>query len=272
MAGAGPREHTVPPMRMVHYFLVGVLLLVPSLGAALYTGWNHDGSERHLWVGLFAATLAIGVHTLLILFMVITGRVLREAMRSRPLGPEFLAELNAFFERKSAYPLAVGAAFAVVAAGVLGFSQRGFGISPAWHMLLGALAVFGNLWALIEEVRALRVNQRLIDRVASTLDAMDREKLEQGEELPADEPVEPSAIARWGLVVAVSSWLPYLYWVFINWRGDFSRVSLHPWIEASAAGLFVWWLASREVRARSVEAVEPGAGPDRPGHETGGSK
>ena len=40
-------------------------------------------------------------------------RVLRAAMQARRLEPTFLAELNDFFARRRAYPLAIFAAFAV---------------------------------------------------------------------------------------------------------------------------------------------------------------
>ena len=60
---------------------------------------------------------------------------------------------------------------------------------------------------------------------------------------------DPRSAARWGLIVAVSAWFPYLYWALVVWRGDFSRVSLHPWIEASIAGLAVHFFAARDARA-----------------------
>jgi len=231
-------------MRMWHYFTAAVLLLVPALLATLFTGLLHDESERHLWTGLFTATLGVGVHTLVILFMLVTGRVLREAMRARSLGPQWLEELNRFFSERRAYPLAVLGAFSLVGAGVLGMSARGFEISPVWHMLVGVAAVVVNLWTLSEEYKALRVNQRLVDSVAGELDRIDREAAARGESPPGTTAGEaggdPRGVARFGLTLLVGSWLPYLYWGLITWRGDFSRTSLHPWIEGSILGLLIW--------------------------------
>ena len=230
-------------MRMSHYFLVGVILLVPALGWTVITGLGHDGTERHFWAGLMTGALAVGVHTLLILFVLITGRILREAMKARSLGPEFLEELNQFFAVQRAYPLAVLAAFSTVVAGVLGNTARGFGISPAWHWLAGIGAVGINLWALREELLILRSNQMLVDRVARELDEIDRRAQEPFVEQPAD----TRTVARWSLAVALGAWMPYLYWGLFEYRGDFSRVSLHPWVEASAIGFALWLLARREV-------------------------
>jgi len=230
-------------MRMVHYFLAGAILLVPALGWTVVSGLIHaGGSELHFWSGLLTAALGVGLHTLVILFVLITGRVLREAMQARSLGPQFLSELNDFFARRRAYPLAVLAAFAIVAAGVLGNGARGFGISPVWHWLAGLAAVGLNLWALQEEYRILRRNQTLVDRVAAELDAIDRAQGEPFVETPPDS----RTVAKWSLAFALGAWCPYLYWALFEYRGDFSRVSLHPWIEASAIGFAVWVLARRE--------------------------
>ena len=187
---------------MVHYFLAFALLLVPALAWTLITGLQHDGSRAHFNAGLFTAVLALAAHTLLILFMIVTGRVLKEAMRTRPLSPEFLEELNVFFGRKSAYPLAVFACFAIVAAAVLGNAQRGFGISPLWHASIGTGAALLNVWAIVSEYRALLENQALLDRAALALDRLDRERAaEHGESGDGDgEPpaADPRAAARWG--------------------------------------------------------------------------
>lgn len=231
---------------MVHYFTGLAALVLPAL---LWTAWTGfaGGGETHVGWGLFAAVYTAAVHTLLILFILVTGRVLKEAMIARPLAPAFLAELNTFFARKKAYPFAILAACATAAAAVLGFAPRGFGM-PVWiHWAAGLAAIAANLWAIPSEFRALRENQLLIDRAATELDRMDREKAPVADDSPWV--YDPRNAARWGLILAVSSWLPYLYWAVVVWRGDFSRVSLHPWIEGSIAGLAVHFLAAREARA-----------------------
>jgi len=239
-------------MRMWHYFLVGALVLAPALLATLLLGVFFDGTSKHLWAGLFTASVGVGVHTLVILFMLVTGRVLREAIRVRELSPEFLEQLNRFFAQKRAYPLAgIGAAL-LVTTGVLGYSSRGFGISPAWHLAVGLCAVVFNLWALQEEYRALRENQRLVDRAANELDAIDRELVERGSP-PVETPPAPLLSLRNGLTLAIGAWLPYLYQSLIVWRGDFGRVSLHPWIEASVVGCVMIVLALR-ARATSPQS------------------
>ena len=237
-------------MRMVHYFGGLAALVIPAL---LWTAWTgfFGGGESHVSAGLVAAVFAVLAHTLVILFMLVTGRVLKEAMAMRAFPPSFLVELNDFFARKKAYPAALLGASVTALAAVLGYAHRGFGI-PTWiHWSAGFAAIAGNAWAMVHEHRALRENRSLVDRAAAELDRLDREA---GSASPAPagdealEPYDPARAARWGLILAVSAWFPYLYWALIVWRGDFSRVGLHPWVEGSALGLAVWWIALREAR------------------------
>lgn len=237
-------------MRMVHYFSALAVLVIPAL---VWTAWSGaTGSAAHLGVGLFSAVFTVATHSLLILFMIITGRVLKEAMIARPLGAGFLSELNVFFARRAAYPAALLAVLAIVIAAVLGYGQRAFGMSPAVHWIAGVLAVGVNLWAIPLEYRTLRANQSLIDRAALELDRIDREAAANRstamagveEELVYD----PKRAARWGLIIAVSAWFPYLYWGLIVWKGAFARLpwGVHPWLETSLFGAVVWLIARRD--------------------------
>ena len=236
-------------MRMVHYYLALAIACVPALLATATAG--IFGYPSHLMLGLSTGVLIVLTHTMVIMFMIVTGRILREAMRARPLGPEFLTELNDFFARKSAYPAAVLAAFLTVTTGVLGYTYRGFGVSPIVHMSFGLLTLVVNFWAFGVEYRAMRKNQILVDKTALELDRLDRESppIDTGE----DE-YDPKKLERTGLIVAISAWMPYAYWGVVEHRFDFARASLHPWIELSALGLLVWWLARREARTSPVDS------------------
>lgn len=241
-------------MRMVHYFGALAVLVLPALLWTTATG--AFGHPSHVGVGLFSAIFTTAAHSLLILFMIVTGRVLKEAMRTRPLRREFLEELNVFFARKAAYPAALLGVLAVVTAAVLGFAHRGFGVPPWIHWAAGLAALGFNAWAITVEYRALQENQALLDRVALELDRLDRERelaAPEGEPFAEEESYDPARASRWGLIVAISAWFPYLYWALIVWKGRFDRVSIHPWLEASLFGLVVWWIARRESRRGALE-------------------
>lgn len=240
-------------MRMIHYFTALAAVVVPALLATAWLGIMGN-KELHLEVGLVTAIAAVGLHSLVILFMILTGRILREAVKSRDLPREFLDELNQFFAERAAYPAALLAAFFIVAAGVLGYGAPSLGLSPAVHMIAGILALVFNLWAVSVELRALRGNKALIDRAARALDAIDRDLAERGELPEEQRALSPGALAKGALLVAFSAWLPYLYWAIVVWRGDFSKASVHPWLEVSALALFVWLLARREAGPRAQGA------------------
>ena len=239
-------------MRMMHYFGALALLALAALLGSAWTGFRFLG-EAHVAWGLFTAVLVSAAHVLLILFMIVTGRVLKEAMRVRRLDGEFLAELNVFFARKKAYPVAFVAASVVVAAAVLGYAHKGFGTPAPVHWIAGLAGIAVNLWAIPIELRALRENQGLIDRAAAELDRIDRAERTERAQVATEgaetvETYDPRGMIQWGLAVAAGAWFPYLYWAIAVWHGDFARVSLHPWIEISVFGLAVWWIARREVR------------------------
>lgn len=238
-------------MRMVHYYLALACVLAPCLVLTLLSGAFHEGSQRHLLLGFFGAVLCVATHTLLILFMIVSGRVLKVAMQSRPLSPAFLEELNRFFAERRAYPLALFSAFAATAAAVLGYG-RYIGVPAAVHVLVGVGAVLMNLLALGQGVRSLRANQRLLDRAAGELDRLDA----------AGAPVRPEAgepqwslgpAARW-LVFALSAWGPYLYWSLVVWRGAFARV--HPALAALSVLVSLFGLA-QAWRARGSTGPSP---------------
>jgi len=227
---------------MTHYFGAAAALVVPLLLLTAITGIYWNGGETHLKLGLFASVYTVGVHTLLIMFMILTGRIIKAAMSARPLGAEFLGELNTFFAEKKAYPVALlGAVFAVATA-ILGYGQRGLGLPNAIHILVGIGTIVFNALALPLEWKALRRNQGLLDKTAHELDRLDREAPPE----PSKDIVESwaSPSVRW-LLFAASWWTPYFYWGIVEYRGDFGPVSLHPWIELSALGLLAAWITRR---------------------------
>jgi hypothetical protein len=263
-------------MRMTHYFAGLAAACALALIATAVSGIWFAGGELHLLLGLLAGTLAVGLHSLLIVFMIITGKVLRAAMDARPLSGEFLSELNAFFASKRAYPAAVLGAASITAAGVLGYAQRGFGWPAQVHLAFALFALVYNLYAMQIEWRALLDNQQLLDRTARALDeldARDARAAARGELAGALASSAPGALAfervdhalaarRW-LLAALSAWSPYAYWALVVWKGRTADMS--PWfLRGSAcasllalilAGLFA--IEARALRASASERADP---------------
>jgi len=238
-------------MRMTHYYSGLAVLLVPALLATLVTGAFHSGTQLHLTLGLFTAIGCVAQNTLLILFAVVTGRVLKQAIAARSLPRLFLDELNEFFARRLDYPTALLAATCAVAAAVLGYGTL-IGV-PAWiHMLLGLASVVVNLGAIPLGLRTLRLHQVLLDRAAALLDNLDEksEPEEIGE--PQDEWAH-SLRMRW-IIFGSCTWLPYLYWGALVWRGNFSKLSplfLGGTAFVSALALYLAWASQTKAPEES---------------------
>ena len=211
-------------MRMVHYYAGMALFLAPCLVATAVAGLVGGGTQGHLLLGLVASIACVATQTLLILFMIVTGRVLKAAIASRSLPREFLDELNLFFARRRAYPLALLGAVTAVATAVLGYGSL-IGVPSLVHVTLGLGTVVLNLVLLPLGLRTLRSNQDLLDRVARELDRIDAERSARGAEPIPEVPVDWafSRRARWFLF-AVAAWLPYVYWGLVVWRGRFGEV------------------------------------------------
>lgn len=260
---------------MVHYFAGLAAACALALLATAVSGIWFAGGELHLLLGLLAGTLAVGLHSLLIVFMIITGKVLRAAMDARPLSGEFLVELNAFFASKRAYPAAVLGAASITAAGVLGYAQRGFGWPAQVHLCFALFALVYNLYAMQIEWRALLDNQSLLDRTARALDEIDARAAARGELAPAAqgasggtpgfERVDHALAARRWTLAALSAWAPYAYWALVVWKGRTADMS--PWLlRASAcasllalilAGLFA--IEARALRSGSAAREDSAA-------------
>ena len=84
-------------MRMFHYYVIVSAVVVPALLVTTWLGINGQ-TEEHFTFALVTAIATVGAHSLMILFMILTGRILKEAVKSRKLSQEFLDELNDFFE------------------------------------------------------------------------------------------------------------------------------------------------------------------------------
>ena len=240
-------------MRMSLYYLSFLMLVVGGLIATSVGGLLHQ--PWHLYLALPTAILVVAMHSLVILFVLIGSRLLREAANNCGLSKDYLERSNTYFKRRHGLFLSLGGAFSIVAAAVLGYGNRGFGLPPNVHLVAGLLAAVTTFVSIPFEYRALKRVERLLDETRETLEREDRQRAEQGLG-PVDEGHVPQRDSRshTGLFIAIAPWCVYLYQALIVWQGRFDRVSVHPWIEISVVGLVIW------VRARAAEASQPDPG------------
>jgi len=240
-------------MRMSHYFLSLAVLCVGGLSVTVGAGLLRQ--PWHLSVALPTALAVVALHSLVILFVLIGTRLLREGIQNCGLDPAYLGRANAYFKRLSGLFLSLGGAFSIVAAAVLGYGERAFQL-PSWvHLSVGLLAALLTVVSLPLGWRTLRGMERLLDESVETLRAEDRRRAAAGLG-PVDEGHLPQrdSQAQVGLFIALAPWCVYLYQALIVWQGRFGEVSLHPWLEISAVGLVIWWLGRRKKQVEGSEA------------------
>jgi len=239
-------------MRMSHYFLS---LAVLSVGGLLVTiGAGLLRQPWHLSAALPTALVVVALHSLVILFMLIGSRLLREAIQNCGLDPAYLGRANIYFKRLSGLFLSLGGAFSIVAAAVLGYGERAFRL-PSWvHLSAGLFAAVLTVVSVPHGWRVLRGMERLLDETGEILAAEDRRRAAAGLG-PVDQDHVPrrDSQAQVGLFIALAPWCVYLYQALIVWQGRFGKVSLHPWLELSAVGLLIWWLGRRKKQVEGSE-------------------
>lgn len=231
-------------MRMSHYY---ISLMVLAVGGLLTTATaGLMGASIHLTVALGTAMVVVGMHSLVILFMLISSRLLREGHENCGLSPTYLKRSNDFFRERGGFFLALAGAFSIVTAGVLGYSERAFELPAVVHLVVGLIAMLLTFIAIPIELKALHNAEALLDEARQILDREDEQRAARGEPPVGSDhqPYKdsPKAVATFVLIAPL---LVYGYRGLIVWRGDFGRVGLHPWIEISAVGLAMLIFAYR---------------------------
>ena len=235
-------------MRMSHYYYS---LMVLSIGGLLATSIaGVMGSSLHLGLAIATAMIVVGMHSLVILFVLICSRVLREGQRYCGLGEDYLVRSNDFFRDRSGFYLALLGAFSIVAAGVLGYAERGFGLPTGLHLGAGLGAMLLTFFAVPREIATLHAAERLLDEARRDLDQVDRERAARGQApVDADHEPERDSLARTGLSIMTAPALVYLYRVVIVEHGDLARVNPLLPAAVSLVGLGVWIAGRRRERA-----------------------
>lgn len=163
-----------------------------ALLAAFVVGWlsfffqsraNPDDSTYllHVFLGLVAGTTTLGVHCLIFIYFLGTGRWVKEVAAAYKIPDDPLPKLTRTLKRRS-FPAALFAMLITIAT-----TSAGAGVATqAWpwpvHATLAVVAVTINVWAFFVEYRCVAINAGVIDEV---MREVDRIRAERG--LPTNE-------------------------------------------------------------------------------------
>ncbi|HET6204477.1 MAG TPA: hypothetical protein VFI25_16930 [Planctomycetota bacterium] len=126
------------------------------------------GGETHALLGLSAAIFAVLCHALLFIYLIGTGKTLKEAVESRGLEAGFLQEWRRDLARAVA-PGGLGVLAVTAAAVVSGFDAPW--VRRGLHPALAILALGVTVWALVRELGIVASNRDRIRRALEPLGA-----------------------------------------------------------------------------------------------------
>lgn len=209
-------------MRMHRIFGLLVGAALAGLLAAVVTGFGAMGSLEpgagllhHRALALGGAILVLLTHSMVFVYMIGTGRAIKDATNDYQLDARFY-EVHKTYKWRAA-PWATANTFVIVAAAVAG-GVADTGSAASWiHPLLALAALLLNALGLPAIWRAIADNGRLLDEVVAASWEKNGPILAQG----GDPKPEASLLtpAGWAWLLALSAWLPWLYVRYVMGRG-----------------------------------------------------
>ena len=153
------------------------------LTATFLVGWlsffRAGGDDQlymlHIYLGLLAGITTLGVHCLIFIYFLGTGRWVKEVALAYRLPDQPLPKLTRELKRQT-FPPALAAMLVPIAASAAGAGVMTQQWSWMVHALLAAAALLVNVWAFRIEYRAVSVNAGVIDDVMREVDRIRAER------------------------------------------------------------------------------------------------
>lgn len=150
------------------------------LTAAFAVGWLSffQGSRQrpddptfllHVYLGLLAGLTTLGVHCLVFIYFLGTGRWVKEVALAYRLPDAPLPRLTRDLKRR-AYPAALAAMLVPIAASAAGAGVATLQWPWLYHAALAAAAIAVNGWAFFVEYDCVRINGQVLDDVLREVD------------------------------------------------------------------------------------------------------
>jgi hypothetical protein len=123
----------------------------------------------HFYLGLFAVLLTLGVHCLIFIYFLGTGRWVKEVAIAYRLPDAPLPRLTRDLKRRT-FPVALLAMLVPIAAAAAGTAAQRQEWSWKIHAWSAAATLLVNLWAFLVEYRNVSINAGIIDEVMREVD------------------------------------------------------------------------------------------------------
>jgi hypothetical protein len=157
-----------------------------ALTAAFAVGWvsffrGSRGNAAdptfllHIYLGLIAATTTLGLHCLVFIYFLGTGRWVKEVAIAYRIPDDPLPKLTRDLKRR-AFPAALAAMLVPIATSAVGAGVQTQSWSWVYHALLAVFTLLVNAWAFTVEYRCVRTNAGVIDGVMREVDRIRAER------------------------------------------------------------------------------------------------
>jgi hypothetical protein len=129
----------------------------------------------HVYLGLISAITALGVHGLIFIYFLGTGRWVKEVAIAYRIPDNPLPKLTRDLKRR-AFPPALAAMLVPIAAAAAGAGVQTRQWPWYYHALLALASVLVNFWAFRVEYRCVAINAGVIDAVMREVDRIRAER------------------------------------------------------------------------------------------------
>jgi hypothetical protein len=150
------------------------LALLATFAVGLVRGFAPAALDRidpllHFKLGLFTIILNLGVHCLIFIYFLGTGRWVKEVAGAYDIPDAPLPRLTRELKRRS-FPPALFAMLVPIAAAAAGQGTSLLGWPWQIHLGLGILSLLVNGWAFVVEYRCVVENARVLHEVLQEVD------------------------------------------------------------------------------------------------------
>src|ERR1700722_18738495 len=157
-----------------------------ALAATFVVGWvsffrgsrgNPDDPTYilHVYLGLISGITTLGVHGLIFIYFLGTGRWVKEVALAYRIPDQPLPKLTRDLKRRT-FPPALAAMLVPIAASAAGAGVATQERSWLYHAALALLALLVNAWAFRVELVSVTINAGVIDRVMQEVERIRAER------------------------------------------------------------------------------------------------
>jgi hypothetical protein len=146
-----------------------------ALATDQYQLFWKDISTTHFTLGLFTSILILLVHSIIFIYFLGTGRLVKEIAIAYQMPDEPLPKLTRELKRK-AFPAALFAMLIGIATVAAGAGRQVAGWHWSIHLTLAFVTLAVNLWAFWVEYRCVSTNAGVMDEVFRAIDRIRAER------------------------------------------------------------------------------------------------